>query len=239
MAKWGDKALVCKKCGKDYVFTSAERQEYGEKGWFYEPSRCPDCRGKNGSAPEIAPPHKIVCASCQAEVSVGNGQPVYCKSCLQFTTNQHEATARRLEEQARDLESQLRIAQSELAEKNRAITASEALNKKHAVHVQALEKELHLAQETNQAHQETIRRLELRIENLELRERLATLQETKAFADRFEHMLRRIELDTQKGQQRSIERMNAIEQQMDQLKNRSLLDVLFSRQRTLRQASDS
>jgi DNA-directed RNA polymerase subunit RPC12/RpoP len=39
-----DKNLVCKDCGKDFVFTEGEQEFYKEKGFENEPVRCPDCR---------------------------------------------------------------------------------------------------------------------------------------------------------------------------------------------------
>jgi DNA-directed RNA polymerase subunit RPC12/RpoP len=42
--EYKDKTLVCKDCGKDFVFTSGEQAFYAEKGFQNEPVRCPDCR---------------------------------------------------------------------------------------------------------------------------------------------------------------------------------------------------
>lgn len=39
-----DKTLVCKDCGKEFVFTEGEQAFYEEKGFTNEPARCPDCR---------------------------------------------------------------------------------------------------------------------------------------------------------------------------------------------------
>lgn len=39
-----DKTLVCKDCGKDFLFTEGEQVFYKEKGFENEPQRCPDCR---------------------------------------------------------------------------------------------------------------------------------------------------------------------------------------------------
>ncbi|KJZ84366.1 hypothetical protein ClosIBUN13A_CONTIG232g03684 [Clostridium sp. IBUN13A] len=39
-----DKTIVCKDCGKDFVFTVGEQEFYKEKGFDNEPVRCPDCR---------------------------------------------------------------------------------------------------------------------------------------------------------------------------------------------------
>lgn len=39
-----DKTIVCKDCGKEFVFTEGEQAFYKEKGFQNEPQRCVDCR---------------------------------------------------------------------------------------------------------------------------------------------------------------------------------------------------
>ncbi|UZQ83509.1 zinc-ribbon domain-containing protein [Thermoanaerobacter sp. RKWS2] len=39
-----DKVLVCKDCGKEFVWTAGEQQFYAEKGFQNEPVRCKACR---------------------------------------------------------------------------------------------------------------------------------------------------------------------------------------------------
>ena len=39
-----DIMLVCKDCGKEFVFTVGEQQFYAEKGFTNQPVRCPACR---------------------------------------------------------------------------------------------------------------------------------------------------------------------------------------------------
>lgn len=39
-----DKTIVCKDCGKEFVFTEGEQAFYAEKGFTNDPVRCPDCR---------------------------------------------------------------------------------------------------------------------------------------------------------------------------------------------------
>ena len=49
-----DKTLVCKECGKEFVFTAGEQEFYAEKGFQNEPQRCRECRNarKNNARPE-------------------------------------------------------------------------------------------------------------------------------------------------------------------------------------------
>ncbi|MEW8995358.1 zinc-ribbon domain-containing protein [Clostridium sp.] len=39
-----DKTILCKDCGKEFIFTEGEQAFYAEKGFENEPVRCPDCR---------------------------------------------------------------------------------------------------------------------------------------------------------------------------------------------------
>ena len=50
MNNYEDKTLVCKDCGKDFVFTAGEQEFYAQKGLTNEPKRCPDCRAAKKSS---------------------------------------------------------------------------------------------------------------------------------------------------------------------------------------------
>lgn len=39
-----DRTLVCKDCGKEFVFTVGEQEFFKSKGFENDPVRCPDCR---------------------------------------------------------------------------------------------------------------------------------------------------------------------------------------------------
>ena len=39
-----DKTIVCKDCGKEFVFTVRDQEFYKEKGFDNEPKRCKECR---------------------------------------------------------------------------------------------------------------------------------------------------------------------------------------------------
>lgn len=39
-----DKTIVCKDCGKEFVFTTGEQEFFKEKGFTNDPVRCPYCR---------------------------------------------------------------------------------------------------------------------------------------------------------------------------------------------------
>ena len=82
-----DKTLVCKDCGKEFVFTAGEQEFYAEKGVQNEPQRCKECRAakKNaGKAPKEM--FTATCANCGKEAKIPfqptNDRPVYCSECF-------------------------------------------------------------------------------------------------------------------------------------------------------------
>jgi len=87
-----DKTLVCKECGKEFVFTAGEQEFYAEKSFENEPSRCKACRDErkkrmNGGRRQPREMYDAVCADCGAPTQVPfkprNDRPVYCSSCFQ------------------------------------------------------------------------------------------------------------------------------------------------------------
>lgn len=84
-----DETLVCKDCGKEFVFTAGEQEFYAERGFENKPLRCRDCRNarKNGGA--VKPQREMftaICASCGKEARVPfkprEDRPVYCSDCF-------------------------------------------------------------------------------------------------------------------------------------------------------------
>ncbi|MDO4544337.1 MAG: zinc-ribbon domain containing protein [Clostridia bacterium] len=82
-----DKVLVCRDCGKEFIFTAGEQEFYAEKGFQNLPVRCKDCRTS----------HKVqrsgeremftaVCAECGVTTKVPfqprNDKPIYCSACF-------------------------------------------------------------------------------------------------------------------------------------------------------------
>ena len=39
-----DKTIICKDCGRDFLFTVGEQEFFKEKGFENDPVRCSDCR---------------------------------------------------------------------------------------------------------------------------------------------------------------------------------------------------
>ena len=65
-----DKTLVCKDCGKEFVWTAGEQEFYASRGFENQPQRCKPCRdarkngvrgGNNGGERQM---FDAVCAAC-------------------------------------------------------------------------------------------------------------------------------------------------------------------------------
>ena len=85
-----DKTLVCKDCGKEFIFSAGEQEFYAEKGFENEPVRCRDCREKRRRSREGGEQrkmYKVICADCGKETEVPfepkDDRPVYCRDCFQ------------------------------------------------------------------------------------------------------------------------------------------------------------
>jgi CxxC-x17-CxxC domain-containing protein len=98
-----DLTIVCKDCGRNFVFRADEQSFYAEKG-YNEPTRCKDCRnerknnnsqsnsrGPRSSAPSGRFPERemfpATCASCGKQTQIPfkpkEGRPIFCRDCFQ------------------------------------------------------------------------------------------------------------------------------------------------------------
>ncbi len=103
-----DKTLVCKECGKEFVFTAGEQEFYAERGFQNEPQRCKACRDarKNAARGPVStspPPAPAVAARPRCPFEPKSDRPVYCSECSvclaaapPTTANQGGLDARRL-----------------------------------------------------------------------------------------------------------------------------------------------
>lgn len=88
-----DETLVCRDCGKEFVFSASEQEFFAEKGFQNKPSRCPACRAvrraQNGGSAASAPRkmYDVVCAECGKETQVPfqprGDRPVLCRECFE------------------------------------------------------------------------------------------------------------------------------------------------------------
>ena len=82
-----DKTLVCKECGKEFVFTAGEQEFYAERGFQNEPQRCKACRDARKAAARGPREYfTATCAACGGEAKVPfepkSDRPVYCSECF-------------------------------------------------------------------------------------------------------------------------------------------------------------
>ncbi|MBR6609117.1 MAG: zinc-ribbon domain containing protein [Oscillospiraceae bacterium] len=82
-----DKTLVCKDCGKEFVFTAGEQEFYAEKGFTNEPQRCKPCReARKNQVKGTKEYFTTVCANCGKEARVPfkprEDRPVLCSECF-------------------------------------------------------------------------------------------------------------------------------------------------------------
>ena len=93
---YADKLLVCRGCGREFVFTAGEQEFYQLKGLLNEPGRCPECRAARkaeraaigeGDGRPRREMHPVICAECGAETLVPflprGEKPVYCSPCFE------------------------------------------------------------------------------------------------------------------------------------------------------------
>ncbi len=81
-----DKTLICKDCGKEFIFTAGEQEFYAEKGFTNEPQRCKNCRDARKASRAKREMFTTTCDECGKETQVPfkptEGRPVYCKECF-------------------------------------------------------------------------------------------------------------------------------------------------------------
>lgn len=82
-----DKVLVCRDCGKEFVFTAGEQEFYAAQGFQNQPLSCKDCRNARKKASRVPREmHETVCASCGGKAMVPflpvEDRPVYCSDCF-------------------------------------------------------------------------------------------------------------------------------------------------------------
>jgi CxxC-x17-CxxC domain-containing protein len=91
MLNYVDKVLVCRDCGREFVFSAGEQEFYQSRGLQHEPRRCPDCRNARRQQDGASRPgrvmHDVICSNCgkltQVPFVPTGSRPVYCQDCFQ------------------------------------------------------------------------------------------------------------------------------------------------------------
>lgn len=119
MSDTTDIKLVCRECGKPFLFTEGEQDFYRNKS-LNTPSRCPECRvAKRAQAPSqsssqpAAPQAQhqpLVCSHCRTELD--KDESIFCTACLASTqleselkVKEYQATAEKAQAEIRTVES--------------------------------------------------------------------------------------------------------------------------------------
>jgi len=84
--------MICRECGKSFVFSAAGQEYFAQQGYNEAPKRCRSCRARRredraNAGDRAMDPKRFAgtCWSCQRPVSVpfkpATGRPVFCKVC--------------------------------------------------------------------------------------------------------------------------------------------------------------
>ena len=63
-----DKTLVCKDCGKEFVWTAGEQEFYASRGFENQPQRCKACRDARKNATQPREDRPVYCSECFAKM---------------------------------------------------------------------------------------------------------------------------------------------------------------------------
>lgn len=85
-----DKTLVCRDCGKEFVWTASEQEFYQKKGFENAPVRCPNCRSLKKARMNDDRGQRqmfeITCSECGKKDTVPfqpkGDRPVLCRDCF-------------------------------------------------------------------------------------------------------------------------------------------------------------
>ena len=80
-----DETIVCKECGKEFVFTVGEQEFYKQKGFMNKPKVCKPCRDARKNAGKAPREYfEAVCADCGGVAKVFSNIPAenQCSNCV-------------------------------------------------------------------------------------------------------------------------------------------------------------
>lgn len=81
-----DRTLICKNCGKEFVFTAREQEFFASKGFSNDPTKCKDCRNAIKKR-KVEQQSEIICKLCGKKDTVGfkpnNPNDILCNDCFQ------------------------------------------------------------------------------------------------------------------------------------------------------------
>ena len=79
-----DKTLVCRDCGKEFVFSASEQQFFADKGFQNDPTRCHECRAARRNREN---PGRAERQYYEVPFQPKGDRPVYCRECFERNRN--------------------------------------------------------------------------------------------------------------------------------------------------------
>ncbi|MEJ2739105.1 MAG: zinc-ribbon domain containing protein [Dehalococcoidia bacterium] len=176
MLDTSDIKLVCRECGKGFLFTEGEQEFYKNKG-LTTPSRCPDCRvTKRAQTQSMIHNHSLVCSHCRTELE--KDESVFCTACLASTQLESELKVKECQSIVEKAKAELSTLESQKIEIEDSLLKTSELLQQKEHHTEELEHRLStLKQELEKAKQfqTTLEWLKPSLSKLE--ERLDALEE--------------------------------------------------------------
>ena len=114
-----DKNLICRQCGREFVFTKGEQEFYQRKGLTL-PSHCPECRRT-----KLIQPQPLICSQCATELE--KDASICCTACLATVHLQSELDIKQSQNAVDEVQSKLRNSESEKANLAEALRQKERL----------------------------------------------------------------------------------------------------------------
>jgi len=103
-----DMKLICRECGKQFVFTIGEQEFYERKG-LAAPTRCKECCSNRQKQP-----HHFTCSQCGIEL--GEEARIYCECCLKNVQIDYERRMKQHQKAASVAQARLQVTECRNAE---------------------------------------------------------------------------------------------------------------------------
>lgn len=96
--------LICRQCGKEFVFSRAEQEFYELKG-FVLPLHCKECRNSRKNQ------MSQICSTCGMEIP--KGKPMYCSCCLTAVHLGHDLDYQKIQQMFEEAQANLKALEVE------------------------------------------------------------------------------------------------------------------------------
>jgi len=134
MKQDSDIKIICRQCGKEFVFTAAEQEFYKQRE-FSLPRRCRECRSGQREEAERA-----LCSQCEVELE--KGAAIYCENCLANVRLESEMKVTKLQGELDSACAKLDTEHAEKVELEESLGQKEKLVQEFEQKVNSLSEEL-------------------------------------------------------------------------------------------------